>query len=277
MMYDPRLVRTLYKKLVGLYPRPFREQLGESMEQTFQDLCDDKRQTKKELFRFVLWMFSETAIGVFREHILLISSGVMMQTSFKALGSSVFISLLLIVPLMIMEVVNRRIFNEDFPTFLFFVMWLNVFAVSIILLPIVLSRHTANYDMTDPVPAERNAIFTTPRSAAIISIVVFLTPGILPLLDSLGWLSTDRLFNGPNPEVTYLPGMLMTLGLISFPIVAGIIAGRPIVNTLRAGGRLFAHPINLIIVVLIAATFAIGFVSLLVDQWPCFIGVPNCD
>jgi hypothetical protein len=62
-----------------------------------------------------------------------------------------------------------------------------------------------------------------------------------------------------------------------FPIAAGIIAGRPIVSTLRAGGSLFAHPINLIIIVFILSTFAIGFASFIIDQWPCFIGVPNCD
>ena len=200
-----------------------------------------------------------------------------MQTTLKILGPSVLMSFLLILPLMIMEVVNRRNFNEDFPTFLFFVMWLNLFAVSIMLLPIVFSKRTSNHDMADSVPAERNARLTNPRSAAIISIIVFLSPGIFPLLDSLGWLSMDRLFNGQNPEVTYLPGMFMSLGLILFPVAAGVIAGRPIVNTLQAGGRLFAHPINLIIVVFIASTFAIGFASLLIDQWPCFIGIPNCD
>jgi hypothetical protein len=97
------------------------------------------------------------------------------------------------------------------------------------------------------------------------------------LLDYLGLLSVDHLFNGPNPEVTYLPGMFLSLGLILFPIAAGIIAGRPIVNALRAGGSLFAHPVNLMIVVLISFTFAYGFTTLLIDQWPCFIGVPNCD
>ena len=200
-----------------------------------------------------------------------------MQTTLKTFGSSMLISLIIILPLMIMEVVNRRIFNEGFPTFLFFVMWLNLFAFSLILLPIVLSTRTANQDLADSVPAQRNTLLTKPGSAAIVSVIVFLSPGILPLLDSVGWLSTDRLFNGPNPEVAYLPGMFMSLGLILFPIAAGIIAGRPIVNTLRARGSLFAHPINLIIVVFIASTFAIGFVSFIIDQWPCFTGVPVCD
>jgi hypothetical protein len=71
--------------------------------------------------------------------------------------------------------------------------------------------------------------------------------------------------------------MFLVVGLALFPIAAGIIAGRPIVHSLRAGASLFAHPINLMIVVVIAAIFAFGFISFLIDQWPCFIGVPNCD
>ncbi len=200
-----------------------------------------------------------------------------MQTVLKTFGSSAFISLLLILPFMIMEVVNRRNFKEDFPIMLFFVMWLNLFAISLILLPIVRGRRTGNHDMANPIPMQRNTLLTNPRSAAMISVALILALGILPLLDSVGWLSLDRLFNGPNPEVAYLPGMFMSLGLILFPIAAGIVAGRPIVSTLRAGGGLCAHPIHLIIVVVISFLFATGIVGLIMDQWPCFIGVPNCD
>ena len=98
-------------------------------------------------------------------------------------------------------------------------------------------------------------------------------------LDSLGWvpLDLDRLFNGPNPEVPYAPGQFFTLGLFAIPVAAGIIAAGPIVSTLRAGGSLFAHPLNLIIVAFILSTLVIGFATLLIDQWPCFTGVPNCD
>ena len=277
MEYDQSIVRTLYKRLIAFYPRAFKEQLGESMEQTFNDLCNEKQQTKQALLGFVLWTFIETALGIFREHLLLISSGVIMQTILKTIGSSTVISFLFILPFVIMEVVNRRDFHEGFPFMLFFVLWLNLFTISLILLPIVRGGRTGNHDMANPVPTQGNTLLTNPRSAAIISVVLFLSPGILPLLDSVGWLSVDRLFNGPNPEVAYLPGQIINLLLISIPIAAGIIAGGPIVSTLRAGGSLFAHPINLIIVVVISFLFAAGVVSLVVDQWPCFIGVPNCD
>ena len=200
-----------------------------------------------------------------------------MQSILKTLGSSALISFLLIVPFMIMEIVNRRNFNEDFPFMLFFVMWLNLLAISLILLPIMRGRRTGNQDMANPIHPRGNTLLTNPRSAAIISVVIFLSPGILPLLDFVGWLSLDRLFNGPNPEVAYLPGMFMILSLILFPIAAGIIAGGPIISTLRSGGSLFAHPLHLIIVIVISFLFAAGVVGLIVDQWPCFVGVPNCD
>jgi hypothetical protein len=277
-MIDERsTVRVLYKRLLTFYPQTFREQLAESMEQTFNDLCNEKRHTKRGLFSFVLRTFIETAIGIFREYLVLLSPRDIMQTIFKTLGSPTLISFLLILPLMIREVVNRQIFNEEFPFMLFFVLWLNLFAISLILLPIVLGRRTGNHAMANPVPVQKNTLLTSPRSALMISVVLFLFPVMLSWLDSLGWLPLDRLLNGPNPEQPYIPGQVVSLLLISIPIAAGIIAGGPIVNTLRAGGSLFAHPLHLIVVVVILFLFAAGVVSLTADQWPCFLGVPNCD
>jgi hypothetical protein len=126
MVYDQSIVRALYKRPITFYPRAFKEQLGESMEQTFNDLCNEKQQTKQALPGFVLWTFIETAMGIFREHLLLISSGVIMQTLRKTLGSPALVSLLIIFPFMVMEVVNRQSFNEDFPFVLFFGLWLNL-------------------------------------------------------------------------------------------------------------------------------------------------------
>jgi hypothetical protein len=141
MMYDHQTARALYKKLLGLYPRAFREQLGESMEQTFNDLCNErKQQAQGGLFGFVLWMFVETAIGI---------------------------------------------------------------------------------------------------------------------VDVLG--------------------SLIVFGAFSLSVLACIIVRAPIVRTLQAGGSLFAHPINLVLTVaiLILVTMVVG--GIIIDQYPCWIGVPNCD
>ena len=205
-----------------------------------------------------------------------------MQTMLKTLGSSALFSLLLSLPFMIMEVVNRRNFNEDFPIMLFFILWLNLFAISLILLPIVRGRRAENHALANPVPLQRKTLRTNPKSALLISVALILSVVILALVGSLGWAPLARLLNGSNPEQPYvfgvqLPNQLIAFMLISIPVAAGIIAGGPIVSTLRAGGRLAAHPFHLTIVVVILFFFAAGVVSLIIDQWPCFIGVPNCD
>ncbi len=200
-----------------------------------------------------------------------------MQTILKTIGSSALISLLLVLPFLTMEAVNRRKFNEEFPLMLFFVLWLNVFAISLILLPIVRGRWTGNKDPVNPVPSQGNTLLTNPKSAAIISGVLVLSIVILSWLTWLHWEPLERLLNGPSPEQLYVPGVFISLALILIPVAAGMIAGQPIVSTLRTGGSLFAHPLHLLIVIVISFLFAAGFVNLIVDQWPCFIGVPNCD
>src|SRR5215207_8704741 len=71
MASDQNTVRTLYKRLIAFYPKALREQLRESMEQTFEDLCKE-RQREAGWFGFFLWMFIETSMGIVQERILLI-------------------------------------------------------------------------------------------------------------------------------------------------------------------------------------------------------------
>lgn len=60
-------IRRWYAKLLRLYPRNYRERMGESMEQTFNDLCRERRDAGEGLFGFVLWTFADTFIGIIRE------------------------------------------------------------------------------------------------------------------------------------------------------------------------------------------------------------------
>ena len=59
-MTEQEKVSALYKKLLSLYPQGFREGLGESMEQTFNDLYREKK-TEDRVFSFIVWTFTETA------------------------------------------------------------------------------------------------------------------------------------------------------------------------------------------------------------------------
>jgi hypothetical protein len=171
MIYEQEIVHKLYRKLLTLYPRTFKEQLAESMEQTFQDLWNEKRQRKKEWFGFVLWTFVETAIGIFRERLLLIIEGDLMQTILTNLRSPALISLLLVLPFMILELVNRRNFNEGFPIPLFVFMWLLPMLFILTVMPIVRNLRAGNSILANPVFLLLRVVF--------LAIIVWMWFGIL--------------------------------------------------------------------------------------------------
>ena len=158
MAYAQETIHTLYKKLLRFYPREFRERLGESMEQTFNDLYKE-RKTEYGGSGFVLWMFVETAIGIVREHILQITQGDPMKNILANLRLPAVISLLLVIPFMIMEVINRRNFNEGFPILLFVIMWLLPTLFTITVTPIVRNLRMGNSVLVNPVTLVLRVVF----------------------------------------------------------------------------------------------------------------------
>ncbi|NTW12163.1 MAG: hypothetical protein HGA30_02505 [Anaerolineales bacterium] len=205
-----------------------------------------------------------------------------MQTTLKNLGLSALIGFLLVLPFMIMEIVNRRNYNEEFPFAMFTGIWLILFAINIILLPIILGRLAGYRGLANHVPAQGNTFLTSPKLSATISLGIILSLLTVSLLNSLGVISMEHLFNGLNAEKFYVFGIpvigrSIMVVLASLPILAGVIANGPIVRTLRAGGSLFAHPVNLIIVALLLSSLVLALTSFIIDQWPCFMGVQFCD
>jgi hypothetical protein len=91
-------VRALYRMLIALFPRAFRERLGESMAQTFNDLYQE-RQMQKGLFSLVLWIFVETGVGVIHEHALQITQGDIMKNILSNPKSAAILSFILSLPL----------------------------------------------------------------------------------------------------------------------------------------------------------------------------------
>ncbi|MCA1601141.1 MAG: hypothetical protein LC776_05710 [Acidobacteria bacterium] len=154
MEYEQETVRTLYKKLLGLYPRAFKERLGESMEQTFNDLCNErKQQTERGLFGFVLWEFVGTARGIIREQVQQISEGDIMKTFTKNLGLAAIVSFILVLPFAILEVLNNTITRQNAPglILLFGVLWLLPTAFIVILTPLVRTVRAGNSIWANPV------------------------------------------------------------------------------------------------------------------------------
>jgi hypothetical protein len=128
------------------------------------------------------------------------------------------------------------------------------------------------------IPVQRNTILTNPTSAAIIGFLL-----ALPFLTILSLLLLNieppfaHLLNTPDPNQPNLIGTLIPLGAFLLAVAACLIARAPIIRTLQTGGSLLAHPVNLLLAVVILSFITILVVGLIVDQYPCWIGVPNCD
>ena len=70
---------------------------------------------------------------------------------------------------------------------------------------------------------------------------------------------------------------VLFFGLWLMPTIFFLIA-TPIVRRLRAGEAILAHPIALLLRAVVLAFLTIGWVNLVRDQIPCFLGgVPGCD
>ncbi|GIF69932.1 hypothetical protein Ais01nite_79670 [Asanoa ishikariensis] len=67
-----------YSRLLRLYPRPYRERFGESMEQTFRDLRRERPGPG-----FTLWIFLETFAGIVRERATDVGRSAMARNVFK--------------------------------------------------------------------------------------------------------------------------------------------------------------------------------------------------
>jgi hypothetical protein len=287
MKPNQEIARALYKKLLGLYPRAFRERLGESMEQTFTDRYNQrKRQAEATLFGFVLWMFLETAIGIVQEHIVFIKEMNPMRHFLPSLRLPAIISFLIILPFMLLEFVFVIVKRLHFDlrdaldsVVIFGILWFGVAAIILILMPIVRSLRPVKKGMwVNSTPVQRNTILTNPTSAAIMGFLL-----ALPFLTILSLLLLNieppfaHLLNNPDPDQPNLIGALIPLGAFLLAVAACLIARAPIIRTLQTGGSLLAHPVNLLLAVVILSFITILVVGLIVDQYPCWIGVPNCD
>ena len=87
--------RHWYAKLLRFYPKPYRERFGESMEQTFNDVCHERAAAGKGLVAFVLWMFAETSAGIIRENGRFIT----MQNKRRLVVWAIVVALILMIPL----------------------------------------------------------------------------------------------------------------------------------------------------------------------------------
>jgi hypothetical protein len=70
------------------------------------------------------------------------------------------------------------------------------------------------------------------------------------------------------------PGLILLFGLLWLLPMAFIVILAPMV---RAGNSVTAKPVNFLSRVALLALIAMMWGGLMIDQIPCFLGVPNCD
>lgn len=105
---------------------------------------------------------------------------------------------------------------------------------------------------------------TTFGPAALMSLILVLP---FAILESLNQIITKQ----------NATGLILLFGLLWLLPTAFIVILVPIVRTVRAGNNILAHPITLLVRVSFLALIAMMWGGLLIDQLPCFLGVPNCD
>ena len=110
----------------------------------------------------------------------------------------------------------------------------------------------------------RNVLRANPKSLALISFIL-----VLPfvILESLNNTITKQ----------NALGLIVLFGLLWLLAIAFIVILVPIVRTVRAGNSVMANPINLLLRVAFLALIAMMWGGIIIDQLPCFMGVPNCD
>lgn len=133
MSGEPALMARIYRRLVGLYPEPFRERLQESMEQTFIDLYDARPGAISIVRTFV-----GTLLSIADEHLLEARRNIFMKSATKKIVIAVMIGFALTLPFVILEYVNTRGFATlGFPGVLFAFLWFLSFAFVLTLTPTI--------------------------------------------------------------------------------------------------------------------------------------------
>ena len=94
--------RSSYRKLLRFYPKHYREQFAESMDQSFHDLLKERIDMNKRLAGFALWIFFETLIGILKDNV----SNIRLQIN-RVIRLSITVAVLLAIPLVAMRFTNE--------------------------------------------------------------------------------------------------------------------------------------------------------------------------
>ena len=109
----------------------------------------------------------------------------------------------------------------------------------------------------------------------------FRAPAIISFLLVLPFMILDLVFNGATRlqalSLKHALDFAVVFGLLWLLPTSFLVILMPIVRNVRAGNNLMAHPPSLMLRAAVFALIVLLWAGILLDQLPCFLGVPNCD
>jgi hypothetical protein len=124
-------------------------------------------------------------------------------------------------------------------------------------------------------------IAANPRTAALISLLLalpltaILSIAVFEIEPMQGFLKY-MLTEADSPRNSTF-GIILLLGSVLLLPVGLVFNMVPIVRNVRAGNSIITRPINLLLAVTLFLFIATLVGSFALDQYPCWMGVPNCD
>lgn len=261
MKFEKEKTFAVYKRLISWYPRVFRERFGESMEQTFKDVCNDRSKLKGNIsLPFIVSTFAETSASVIKENLNEVKGAYQMNDWLKnvcvAALISLVLSLLFTFGTFFSDNPEKQMGEFSIPISDFLRGWL----IQTIVFTLIVSGLRAG----ESVSAKN--LMTTLAAAVLFGLLL-----IAPFAFMEYW-NNPVIQSGASP----FPVMLF-IGLWLTPVMF-FLGATPIVRSVRAGESVLAHPISLVLRVLFLTFVAILWLNLIIDQMPCFLGgVPGCD
>jgi hypothetical protein len=254
-------VCALYRRLICLYPRGFRERFGESMEKTFGDVCNEESRLKGGIsLPFVVSTVGEISAGIFKENLgELIGAdraNYWLKNIFIAGIISLFLSLLFTFGTYFSDNPQKQLGEFSFPVSDFLRGWL----IQTIVFTLIVSGLRSGESVS-----AKNLLATL--AAAVLFGVLLIAPFAF-----MEYWNNPVVQSGESP----FPVMLF-IGLWLTPVMF-FLGATPIVRSVRSGASVLAHPAFFVLRLIFLALLAVLWLNLIRDQMPCFLGgVPGCD
>jgi hypothetical protein len=116
-------------------------------------------------------------------------------------------------------------------------------------------------------------IMKNPKTAVIVSLLLCMPLAVILWMAVLG-IEFPSQSPANQPDVAC---NLLFLGAVLLLPLALAISLAPVVRNKRRGGLWMDYPANLMLAGIILAVLLIIVGAFIADQYPCWIGMPNCD